>query len=255
MKTISDFLNIYSNISEKKITQQEFIDIFPKFALIINYFSLDVIEMIELVDTLVEFKNCHQIAKINEKTVILLKKTTNNKFYNLEKTLYISRLLKHLLLPFNINKCKEEYDTFLHISTFETLLDLIVNVFNKEDYNLLQTYNYELSEISLQYKKNRELYKKKINDEIILYTLMSHIYAIYYFNQEQYGNDYSNLNLLINNTIDNYQQLINYCYAEGISDNFKKIILEKKEIYKEYEVCRKIIDYFFDDKNKEKRKC
>ena len=51
METITKFLNIYNNVSEKKLSYQEFITIFPKFVLITNNISLDIIEMIDLTDT------------------------------------------------------------------------------------------------------------------------------------------------------------------------------------------------------------
>lgn len=254
METITKFLNIYNNVSEKKLSYQEFITIFPKFVLITNNISLDIIEMIDLTDTLIEFEKYHQLAKINEETVLLIKKITENKFYNLEGSLYFSKLLKHLLMPFNLNKCDKDYETFLHISTFETLLELIIGIFNDSDYSLLQTYNCELNEIVLQYKKNIYLYKKKINNEIMLSTILSHLYSIFYFNQIKYNSDYCILDLVVNNSINNYQQFVNYCYYEGISDNFTKMVLEKKEIQKEYAVSQKMLDYTFDNLNKEKDK-
>ena len=117
-ETISKFLNLYNEISEKKLSSQEFITIFPKFSLILNNFSLDILEMIKLTDVLLEFKNNNQLDKINNETIELIKKITNSKLYNLEGSLYLSILIKHMLISFDINKCEKEYDTILHISRF-----------------------------------------------------------------------------------------------------------------------------------------
>ena len=125
--------------------------------------------------------------------------------------------------------------------------------FQKNDYDLLQKYNSELSELVLQYKKNIDLYKTKIKGEIILSMMISHLYSIFYFNQLEYDNDYNTLDLMVNNLINNYQQFINYCYNEGIVDNFSKIILEPDEIKKEYSVSKKMLDYTFDNLNKKKK--
>ena len=252
-ETISKFLNVYNEISEKKLSSQEFITIFPKFSLILNNFSLDILEMIKLTDVLLEFKNNNQLDKINNETIELIKKITNSKLYNLEGSLYLSILIKHMLISFDINKCEKEYDTILHISRFETLLELITMRFQKNDYDLLQKYNSELSELVLQYKKNIDLYKTKIKGEIILSMMISHLYSIFYFNQLEYDNDYNTLDLMVNNLINNYQQFINYCYNEGIVDNFSKIILEPDEIKKEYSVSKKMLDYTFDNLNKKKK--
>ena len=250
---ISKFLKIYNEISEKKLDSKEFITIFPKFSLILNNFTLDIFEMIKLTDVLLEFKNNNQLDKINNETIELIKKITNSKLYNLEGSLYLPILIKHMLLSFDINKCEKEYDTILHISKFETLLELITMRFQKKDYDLLQKYNSELSELVLQYKKNIDLYKTKIKGEIILSMMISHLYSIFYFNQLEYDNDYNKLDLMVNNLINNYQQFINYCYNEGIIDNFSKIMLEPDEIKKEYSVSKKMLDYTFDNLNKKKK--
>lgn len=252
-ETISKFLNVYNEISEKKLDSKEFITIFPKFSLILNNFTLDIFEMIKLTDVLLEFKNNNQLDKINNETIELIKKITNSKLYNLEGSLYLPILIKHMLISFDINKCEKEYDTILHISKFETLLELITMRFQKKDYDLLQKYNSELSELVLQYKKNIDLYKTKIKGEIILSMMISHLYSIFYFNQLEYDNDYNKLDLMVNNLINNYQQFINYCYNEGIIDNFSKIMLEPDEIKKEYSVSKKMLDYTFDNLNKKKK--
>ena len=252
-ETISKFLNVYNEISEKKLDSKEFITIFPKFSLILNNFTLDIFEMIKLTDVLLEFKNNNQLDKINNETIELIKKITNSKLYNLEGSLYLPILIKHMLISFDINKCEKEYDTILHISKFETLLELITMRFQKKDYDLLQKYNSELSELVLQYKKNIDLYKTKIKGEIILSMMISHLYSIFYFNQLEYDSDYNKLDLMVNNLINNYQQFINYCYNEGIIDNFSKIMLEPDEIKKEYSVSKKMLDYTFDNLNKKKK--
>ena len=252
-ETISKFLNVYNEISEKKLDSKEFITIFPKFSLILNNFTLDIFEMIKLTDVLLEFKNNNQLDKINNETIELIKKITNSKLYNLEGSLYLPILIKHMLISFDINKCEKEYDTILHISKFETLLELITMRFQKKDYDLLQKYNSELSELVLQYKKNIDLYKTKIKGEIILSMMISHLYSIFYFNQLEYDNDYNKMDLMVNNLINNYQQFINYCYNEGIIDNFSKIMLEPDEIKKEYSVSKKMLDYTFDNLNKKKK--
>ena len=255
-ETINNFINIYNRISEKELPPQEFISIFPKFSLILNNFSLDIVEMIELTDILLEFKNNYQLDKINNETVDLIKKITKSKLYNLGGYLSISILIKHMLLSFDINKCEREYDTILHISSFETLLELITIIFQNKDYKLLQKYNNELSELSLQYKKNIDLYKTKIKGEIVLSTIMSHLYSIFYFNQLEYNKEYSTLDLIVNNLINNYQQVVNYCYNESILNNFSKIALTPSEIKKEYSASKKMLDYTFDKLNRkgEKRK-
>ena len=254
---INSIFNFYNSISDNKLSREDFVVILPKLLIIISNIKLDIVDIIQIIDTLLEFKEYQQLDKINKETIYLLKKITNNKFFKLEGSIYLSVFLKHLLLHFNLNKCKNNYEKLLHISTFETLVELLEKFLNNDDLSLLRAYNFELSELIIQYKLNKQLYNQTIHNEIILKTMMTHFYSIFYFNLDEYDYNYRELGVLVNNSINNYQQFINYCYNEEICDNFTKIVLETNEIEKEYEVCKKMLDYVFNDlqKEKKKRKC
>ena len=253
-KQINNIFKIYNNISDKKISHDDFVVILPKLLLILKDFSLDIIDIIQVIDVLIEFNEYNALNKINKDTINLVKKITMNSFFSIERTLYLSVFLKHFLLPFNLNKCKMEYEKTFHISTFENMIELIEAFLNDEDLKLLKVYNYELSEIILQYKENKQLYNQVIHNEIILKTMILHFYSVFYFNIDEYDYNYAFLDMIVKNSINNYQQFVNYCYNEKLCDNFAKIVLDTNEINKEYEVSQKMLNYAFNTLQEEKKK-
>ena len=250
-------LEIYNSMSDNKLNYEILNIILPKLKMIKQYDTLDDVELVCLIDALIDFHKKKQLDKINKETLELFKKMTKDELFDLERTLYFSINLRHLLIPYNINKCDSEIDVLMHISKFESLLDMIVISFDMNDYNMLSKYNYELSEIALLYKKVMDLYNEKIRkdkEEIVLYLNLSHMFAIFYFDQDEYNKDYAKFEEGMINTINNYQDFINYCYEEGICENFTKDILYIEEIEKEYASCKKMLDYIFKDKDKGKVK-
>ena len=254
IKRLQDVLNKYNEISEKKLKYPEYLIVFSKLKLILEEeVELDDIELIELIDVILEFNKYHQSNRINKETIGLIKRITKNDLFNLEGTLYFAASLKHLLLPYNFNKCTQEYNMLLHISQLEVLLGMIVFLDEKSDYELIQKYNYELSEVFLQYSKAMNIYSKKGLKEIVLSTIILHLCSIFYFSQDEYNQNYEIIATIVKNSIDNYEEFINYCYNEGVYNNFKQIVVKEKDLQNEYRMCKQILDYVY--QKEEKRKC
>lgn len=245
--TIDYLLYLYNSVSEKKLDIEKFRIISSKIQLIIKYFSFEKIEMIGLIDVLVFFQEKNQLERINRETLSFIKKLTDS-------SLYSPIIIKHILLPSYINKCENEEQELYHISTFETVLEMMNKFCKMEDYNVLNKYNDRLCELLLHYKKAMDLYTKNIQKEVKLSTILSHIFSIFYFNEDEYHNDYIKLTTLYENSINNYQDIVDYCSYEGISNNFTSVFLTEEELQKEYIACKKMIDYIFNNKEKGMKK-
>ena len=91
---------------------------------------------------------------------------------------------------------------------------------------------------------------------MITSTTISHLSSIYYFNQTEYENNIILISKITDNILENKKEFINYYLNEGIYNNFGKVFLNKKDLLKEYEVSKRMLDYVYQQEKKEdKRKC
>ena len=162
-----NILGIYNTISDKTIDKETFFVILPKLHIILTNFNLDYIEIIDLIDTLLIFKENNLLKLINEESIKLLVKITDSKDI-LEKSLYFPLVLKHLLLPVELNKCEEEYEIMLFLSEFEMILELINKKLSQQELDTLKKYNTDLYDLSCEYKKIYELYQNHRNYNLII---------------------------------------------------------------------------------------
>ena len=112
-------IDIYNEISDEKLDEQELLSILPKLYLILNKITLDNVEIVQVIDVLKEFKNLNKLDSINPETIDLIIKIAIIDDFALEGTLYFSLILKYTLLPFNKSIYQENYDSLFLISEFE----------------------------------------------------------------------------------------------------------------------------------------
>ena len=247
-------LENYNKISNKPLNNDDFLIIFPKIILILNKINIDEVGMVELIDVLLEFKELNKIDQITEESIKIVIKAIKNTKVNLEGVLYFPLILKHMLLPYQLDKCDEEYNLLLFLSEFDILVESISKVFEKKDFEVLFKYNQELVKTIIEYKKAQKIYKECPYNQYILSTMISHLVTTFYFNQGNYDNKYDLIVTITKNIVDGYQGFINYCYNEGIYENFTKIYLEEDKIQKEYIVSQNMLDYAYEIEKEEKRK-
>ena len=248
-----NILEVYNRISENKISIEDFLVILPKIHTILTKIDLDMVEIIELVDTLLIFKNNNKLNNINEESIKLLVKIIKTEKSIIDGNLYFNLKLKFLLLPFDLNKCEKEILLFL--SEFEVFLDLISKVSTNNDYNMLWKYNEELVMLMFEYKKVVNLYQDNNKYNLINSTTLSHLASLFYFNQDEYGKDSIFFYKLAKKLLENNSDLVKYYINEGIYHNFGKLILSPKEIEKEYILNKNMLDYEYNQEKEEKRKC
>lgn len=244
-------LGIYNEISDEKLDLNELMTILPKLYLIMNKVKMDEIEIIKIIDTLEEIKKLGQLDKIDPELIDLVIRITQKDELNLSGTLYFSDILKHVLLPYKMNVCKENYNLMLYLSEFEIFLELATKMLNRKDIMLLDKYNHELKEIIVKYREAEKIYKKYVRNDVILSTMLSHFATIMYFYIDEFEYDFDLLLEILYNIIDNYQAFIDYCCLFGIHKNFTRISDDLTGIEMEYIVGNDMLKYLF--KNKKER--
>lgn len=247
-------IDLYNKISEEKINQDELSIILPKLYLIMNKIEMDEVEIIMVIDTLREINNLNQIEKITPEIIDLIIKITKNDKINLEGTLYFSIILKHVILPYSLNKCNQDYNLMMYLSEFELLIELINKMLNKKDLIILDKYNHELTEIIKKYKEVMAIYKKYVINDVILNTMISHFSSMLYFNLDDYDKKYDLLMEIVINIINNYQPFIDYCCSYGIHKNFTRINTDLKGIEMEYIISNDMLKYLYNNNEKGKIK-
>ncbi len=245
-------IQIYNSINSKKISNNDILPILSKLYLILNKVDLDEIEIINLIDVLLYFYEQNELEKINIETINLILKITKSK--NLELNLYFPIIIKHLLMPYELNICPNNHDILLFLSEFEILLELCINSFNNDDLELLNKYNHNFVKLILYYKTAIDINRTSINDKLILNTMISHFCTMFYFNQEKLENKYDIIISLTKNIIKNYQDFINYCYNEKIMDNFSQLYVELDKVQKEYIISYQMLEFYFNNFNKEEKR-
>ena len=249
MGKIDELKRIYNEISDEEIDSSQFDIIIPKLELIQSYIKLDLEEEIELIDVLLEFNKYGKLSNINMETLNLVNKIVDKNNSFIDNELYYPLYLKHILLSYNINKCKNEYDLMMFLTEFENVLNIISKKFNQEDLKVLNKYNHELAEISMIYRNYEELGKD--ND---INIIISHIIGLFYFKLDLYNIDLIVLEKIIHNIVDNDKEVIDYLKNEEILSNLNSLNPDSEKLNKEYEISGKIIDLIF-SKEEIKRKC
>lgn len=245
---------MYDAISDIKLDDVTLELILPKIEIIKSKIDLDDVDLVNLVDVLLEFNQLGMMDKINDESLSLLCKIININDSIIDETIYVPILLKHLLIPYNLNKCQNEYDLSPFMAEFENMLESINKVFSFDDYKVLNKYNSELSNLMISYKKCHEIYENGVNQELILSTILSHIMGLFYFKMDDYNQKYELLEEITASLVDNYQGFIDYCIVNNIIDNFDRINLSSEQINKEYRISNDILDYAFSNE-KIKREC
>ena len=244
-------IDLYNAVSEEKIDEIELNELMPKLYMIINKTETKEIEIIELIDTLKEIKRKCNYEKITPEIVDLVIKLTKDNKNELEDCIYFGMLLKHVILPFDKNICDNDYDFMLFLSEFEIFIELASKYLNNNEMKVLDKYNHELKQIIMNYKDMKKIYNNCVNKDILLNQMMSHFAVILYFNLERFDYDYDLLILLLEKLINNYYEFVDYCYSHGIDKNYNIL---NNNIEKEYKISYDMLNYIYNNKNKEKIK-
>ena len=251
----NNILSFYNQISEEKLSQREFLIILPKLYMILNKIKIDQFELIDIIDTLKEFKKYNKLDKITSESIDLIRKIACKDIIDLEGTLYFSMILKHTLLPYNLDICDKDYNLMIFLSEFEIFIELISKVANKRDLMLLDKYNPELKEVISKYKDSKRIYNQYVINDVILSEMSSHFASMLYFNLDEFEFDYGLINEIMYRIIENYQYFIDYCCSLDIHKNYTRENIDIKNIEKEYIVSYNMLKYLFENKKgKIKRK-
>lgn len=240
-------INIYNEISEEKIYESKLNEIQRELEIILSNVKLDIPEIIELIDVLFEFNELGEKDKINNESVCLVDKIIKKDDF-LDSTCYFPLYLKHILLPYNINKCKSEYDLLMFIGEFEHIQTILSEDLN-DDLKILDKYNPELCQLIYKY----HACKKRFKDNLFQ-TIFSHIASLFYFKLDNYDKDFELLEDITNSFINSYNDYINYFSEVNIVNNINSFNPDSEILKKEYEISEKIMNYIIDNKRM-KRKC
>jgi len=240
---------LYNSVSDKEIKEEDIKMLLPKLGIILSNIKLDNIEIIDLIDTLLEFEKYNRLDDINIETINILVTIVRINKNELEETLYFPLLLKLLLLPYNIIQNQDKNEIILFLSEFELLLDLFLKIDVKNKQILLK-YNEEFVKVVSEYNKAISLCRNNKQCDLMLEIMISHLSSLLYFNQVFYNKNYELIVLITQRIIDNYNDFVNYLKKENVTDNIIKV---DSDIIKEYEVCKKMLDFIYT--KEEKRKC
>lgn len=235
---------MYEGMSNKKMSYDDFIAIFPKITMIIHKFGVSGYEMIRLIDLLLEFRTNNLLERINNETIDFVNEIYCCQEYGIN-IVVINKIdiLRHLLLPYKLNICEKEDETYAHFSNFEclyTLVDLCITI-NPRGMESLRKYNIELYETVLRFNK----YKYKINkNNKLAHISIIHLISAFYFKQDEYDKDYSLLDQIIGNISKNEESFKEYCNNEGITLNIKS----QNELNNMYRGLINLLDEGYRDK-------
>ncbi len=244
------FKKVIEELIDRKIEYDEFMAIYPKLLLIDNYLDLTGSEVVDLIDMLLLFKEKNYLDLINSETIELV-----NMIYDSQRmvssymVLDKPRIFKDLLLPYNINKCKEVSELYEHMKGFELLFVFLraILLFNPMMFNKIRKYNSELYELIYNYEKNVDKVRET-NDQLISVSSI-HLYSLFYFKQNDYGNDYSLLDETINIITEKSDYFLEYCEEEGISIGLNTIY----SFFPTFTGLAKLLDEIYKEKKVKKR--
>ena len=126
--------DLYNQISDRKLSEDELKCILPKLYLITNKIPMDEVEIIEIIDVLQEIKKYDHMGNITPEIVDLILKITNNNQLSMENTLYFKQknLSSNITWQnhnYFLNKCsilpKIKTTDYSVVSLFSSFLGLI----------------------------------------------------------------------------------------------------------------------------------
>ena len=260
MYSEKNILEIYKKNFEKEVDSHKVKNILPKIYLITKNYSMDEIDLLNIVDTLIEFNDNNMLDKINEETIKLLKTITASNDIK-EDVPYFSLLLKHLLLPFYLNKCDSSYNLSVFLNQFDCLTDLMSINLDDNELEIVKKYNLELYELVKNYKlvindyENSDLYKySSLNDKLVINTTLSHLKTMLYFNLSMFEYKYELVKKVFNNIISNYVDYLYECSQYDIYSDSINLRINPKNVLNEYKLCFDLIKQEYNPPIKIKRR-
>ena len=259
MYTESDIIKEYKEIYHDLLDYEKLKKVLPTLNFLNKNVNFDEIELLNTIDVLFDFCDNSLLNKINNETITLLIKIlgTNNLK---NKILYFPILLKHLLFPYNLNKCNNEFDIIVFLSQFDFFTDLMCINLNKKNLELVKKYNVELYELIKNYKiiikeyENSQLYKKiSLNDKLVINATLSHLKTILYFNLSLFDYKYELMYKVFNNIITNYIGYLYECCQYDIYSDTINLKIDPHNILNEYKLCYDLINQEYNESIKKKR--
>lgn len=256
-----DSLLLHYNNKGNKITQEELLIILPKIELITGKLDFDEKSIIELIDTLIQFKKLNILETINEETISLLSKSLgNDQGLFSEDIPYLCKRLKHILIPSHLNHCDDENNMVPFLIEFDMMINTMIVNFNQNDYIILNKYNSDLCEVLIRYKKILEKYndgfdETLISDTIIINTSISRLITMLYFGLKMYDYNFDLVYKVFDKIMNNYDDYLLNCYAYGIYQDIIDRNIQDKEktlslfnpenVLNEYLICKDMLDKEF----------
>lgn len=249
MGNIDRILEIYYRVSRKKIDVDDLVSVLPKVQLMLTKIKLDNVEIVNLIDVLVDIKKVNMLDKVTSESLDLIVNSVCEDNGRIDRSIYLPLMVRHILLPYNVNRCDNKNELLLFLSQYEMVVELIIKFFKEKDYIILEKYNPELADVIDAYRNTMRLYKTIIGKEYVLCNIIAHMSTMLYFKLDEYNFDYGLVEETASRLMDNYDEFIDYCQKEDILDNFRNYFVSMENIQKEYVVSEKFLKYTYENKN------
>ena len=250
-KRKNNYLEIYNEINDNQIVQEDVDAIISQLELICSLVPLDKFDIAEVMDVLFLLKKHNQLQKVNEESLQLLAKILGNderKFDN-DDVLYFHSYLRYLLVPSNYNHCEKEYNLCQFLAEFDIFVNLILENISENDLVLLKKYNNELYEIIIRYKAIIEKYRGNgsldnvgITNAMIIDNTLTHLATILYFYSSEFQYKYDLLTSLFEKIINDLPGYLYQCYTYGIYQDRFGMIFNPENVLNEYVLCKKLLE-------------
>lgn len=249
--------NIYSDIIsrlfDKKYSTKEISSILPKIKLFCDKFNIDGEELRQTIDLLIEIKRMNRLEMVNSESLNFIEYLYNFQLMNGMPILTYYEITKHILIPYNLNKCDDESRVYSYQAKIELLMSILEGIVasgnNFEMFLTLSKYNKELYDIALlQGKIGFKLENNRMLDPLTISTV-SHLFGVFYINQDKYKKDSSILEDIVDNIISNPEKFKEYCEQVGIVTNPRI----KEDLNLIYLGINELLDASFEKKKEDKR--
>ena len=249
---------IYDDSINKELHFKELQDIKKELELICPIVVFDEFVLQDIIDTLFYFKNLNLLNTINKESLDLLLQifyASRDDMFDSLNNIYFTRHLRNLLLPFNMNRCDEEYNITNFLNEFDIFINLIKDNCNTEDYKTLKKYNTNLYEISGHYYEIMNKIEKTylfrysgIKEKMQLNGVITHLATLVYFSLDKYNYQYDlldeTLNEIFNNIIDFFVICDRFLIFQDILPS------DEQETLREYKYCVELLDKQFGKRKK-----